>query len=86
MVIHVENFVHCPSSEAKQGRGFKVVYFKHIHCDMFSHFSISCEDKGMSSPWNFVPGREAEKMDTVHNLSCDVDIIHRLIRREMCTC
>jgi hypothetical protein len=38
--IHVENFVHCPSSDAKQGPVFKTVYFKQIHFDLFSHFSI----------------------------------------------
>jgi hypothetical protein len=26
--IHVENFVHCPSSEAKKDPGFKTVYFE----------------------------------------------------------
>jgi hypothetical protein len=38
--IHVEHFAHYPSSEAKQGPGFKTDYFKQIHHDLFSHFSI----------------------------------------------
>jgi hypothetical protein len=38
--IRVENFVHFPSSEAKHCPGFKTVYIKQIHLDVFCHFFI----------------------------------------------
>ena len=33
--IHVERFVQCPSSEAKQGPGFQSVYFIQLHHYIF---------------------------------------------------